>query len=73
MTQLPAHPVTVDRGLLEVDLSQLEVSGDATFSADVGTGAVHIVAPPNTNLVLDYEVSSGVVLDNDATVASGRT
>jgi phage shock protein PspC (stress-responsive transcriptional regulator) len=72
VTQLPAQPVTVDRGLLEVDLSQLELSTDATFSADVGTGAVHIVVPPNTNLVLDYEVSSGVVLDNDATVASGE-
>ena len=30
------------------------------------------MAPPNTNVVLDYSVGNGVVLDNDQTVASGE-
>jgi len=55
-----------------VDLSRLEVTEDATFAADLGTGAVRIVAPPNTNIVLDYSVGNGAVLDNDQTVASGE-
>ena len=72
LAQLPAQPVTVDRGVLNVDLSRLEVTEDATFAADLGTGAVRIVAPPNTNLVLDYSVGGGAVLDNDQTVVSGE-
>ena len=57
VAQLPAQPVTVDRGVLKVDLSRLDVTKDATFAADLGTGAVEIIAPPNTNLVLDYSVA----------------
>jgi phage shock protein PspC (stress-responsive transcriptional regulator) len=72
VAQLPVEPVTVDRGVLRVDLSGLDVTKDATFAADLGTGAVQILAPPNTNLVLDYSVGNGVVLDNDKTVVSGE-
>ncbi|HEY5785634.1 MAG TPA: PspC domain-containing protein [Microlunatus sp.] len=72
VTQLPAQPVTVDRGVLNVDLSRLDLTKDATFAADLGTGAVRIVAPPNTNLVLDYSVRNGVVQDNDQTLVSGE-
>ena len=72
VAQLPAQPVTVERGVLNVDLSRLDVTADATFAADLGTGAVRIVAPPNTNIVLDYSVGNGAVLDNDETVASGE-
>ncbi len=72
VAQLPAQPVTVERGVLNVDLSRLDVTTDATFAADLGTGAVRIVAPPNTNIVLDYSVGNGAVLDNDQTVASGE-
>ena len=72
VAQLPAQPVTVERGVLNVDLSRLDVTTDATFAADLGTGAVRIVAPPNTNVVLDYSVGNGAVLDNDQTVASGE-
>lgn len=72
VTQLPAEPVTVDRGVLNVDLSRLALTKDATFAADLGAGAVRIVAPPNTNLVLDYSVRNGVVQDNDETLVSGE-
>lgn len=70
--QLPGQPVAVDRGVLRVDLSRLDVTRDATFRADIGTGAVEIVPPADTNLVLDYSVDNGVVLDGDVTVASGE-
>ena len=72
VAQLPAAPVIVDRGVLKVDLSRLDVTSDATFAADLGTGAVEIIVPANTNIVLDYSVRNGVVLDNDQTIASGE-
>ena len=72
VSQLPTQPVTQDRGVLKVDLSRLDVTSDATFRADVGLGAVEVVAPPDTNLVLDYAVGNGVVMDNDTTLASGE-
>ena len=65
--QLPAEPVTVERGVLRVDLSQLELTSDATFAADLGTGAIEILAPADTNIVLDYSVRNGVVMDKDET------
>jgi phage shock protein PspC (stress-responsive transcriptional regulator) len=70
-TQFPATPVTVDRGVVKVDLRNVDVTADATFAADLGSGAIHIEVPPNTNVVLDYSVGNGVVMDKDATVASG--
>jgi hypothetical protein len=71
ISQLPTQPVQVDRGVLNVDLSRLDLTSDATFAADLGTGAIHIEVPPDTNLVLDYSIGNGVVMDNDTTVASG--
>ncbi|MDN5764135.1 MAG: PspC domain-containing protein [Microlunatus sp.] len=71
LAALPAQPLTMDRGLVRVDLRQVDVTRDATFSADVGAGAIEILAPANTNLVLDYTVGNGMVMDNDTTIVSG--
>lgn len=69
--QLAAEPVQVQHGLVNVDLTQLDVTSDATLHAELGRGAMEIVVPANTNLVLDYQVGSGVVMDNDDTVVTG--
>lgn len=70
--QLPSQPVVSPRGVLDVDLSRVELTRDATFAAEVGTGAVVITPPPNTNLLLRYEVADGVVLDDETTLVSGQ-
>ena len=70
--QLPAQPVVSERGLLDVDLSRVELTRDSTFAAEVGTGAVVITPPPNTNLVLRYDVTNGVVMDDETAVVSGQ-
>jgi len=71
-SQFPVQPVTVDRGLVSVDLRGVDLTSDATFAADLGTGAIEIEVPPGTNVVLDYSVGSGVVMDNNVTLASGE-
>ena len=71
-SQFPVQPVTVDRGLVSVDLRGVDLTSDATFAADLGTGAIEIEVPPGTNVVLDYSVGNGVVMDNNITLASGE-
>lgn len=70
--QLPTQPVVSPRGVLDVDLSRVDLRDDATFSAEVGTGAVVITPPPNTNLLLRYDVANGVVMDDETTLVSGQ-
>jgi hypothetical protein len=70
--QLPTAPVAVDHGLVAVDLQGVDLTSDTTFAADLGAGAIKIKVPANTNVVLDYSVGNGVVMDNDATIASGQ-
>jgi len=71
-SQFPAQPVTVDRGVVSVDLRGVDLTSDATYAVDLGAGALEIEVPANTNLVLDYSVGNGVVMDNNTTVASGE-
>jgi hypothetical protein len=70
--EFAGQPVAFDRGLVQIDLRDVDLTADATFAADLGTGAVVIDVPADTNLVLDYSVGNGVVSDNDKTVASGE-
>lgn len=69
--QLASEPVQVQHGLVNVDLTQIDVTSDATFHAELGRGAMEIVAPADTNLVLDYRIGNGAVMDNDNTVVTG--
>jgi hypothetical protein len=70
--EFPTQPLTVDRGLVSVDLRGVDLTSDATFAADLGTGVIEIEVPPGTNVVLDYTVGNGVVMDNNTTLASGE-
>ncbi|MFT4166432.1 MAG: PspC domain-containing protein [Microlunatus sp.] len=69
--QLTSEPVQVQDGLVNVDLTQVAVTGDTTFHAELGRGAMEIIAPADTNLVLDYRIGNGAVMDNDTTVVTG--
>lgn len=69
--QLASEPVQVQHGLVNVDLTQLEVTSDAVLHAELNRGAMEIMAPADTNLVLDYRIGNGVVMDNDNTVVTG--
>ena len=71
LSQLAAEPVAVQHGLVNVDLSRVDVTSDATFHAELGRGAMEIKVPADTNLVLDYRIGNGVVMDNDDTVVTG--
>lgn len=69
---LPSAPLTLDRGVVHVDLRQLDLTEDATFAADLGSGAMVVEVPADTTVVLDYRVGNGAVVNDDATVASGE-
>lgn len=69
--QLTSEPVQVEHGLVNVDLTRVDVTEDAVFHAEVGRGAMEVKAPANTNLVIDYRIGNGVVMDNDNTVVTG--
>jgi hypothetical protein len=71
-SELPATPMVVDRGVVRVDLHQLDLTEDATFAADLGAGAMVVEVPADTTVVLDYRVGNGAVMNNDATVATGE-
>lgn len=71
LSQLATEPVAVQHGLVNVDLTQVDVTSDATFQAELGRGAMEVKVPADTNLVLDYRVGNGVVMDNDDTVVTG--
>lgn len=71
VSELPSQPLVVDHGVVSVDLRNIDVTSDVTFAADLGAGAIEIEVPANTNLVLDYSVGTGAVMDNNTTVASG--
>lgn len=71
VSELPSQPVVVDHGVVGVDLRQVEVTSDVEYALDLGTGAVEIKVPANTNLVLDYAVGTGAVMNDSTTLASG--
>lgn len=65
------QPLAVDHGVVTVDLTDVALTSDATFAADLGVGAIELKVPSGTNVVLDYAVGNGAVVDGDTTLASG--
>lgn len=51
----------LDVGQLVVDLRGLKLTGDARYAAAVDLGSVTVMAPPDTNLVVNYTVDAGAV------------
>ena len=61
VADLPAAGDHRDAGALDVDLSKLVLTKDATYTADVDLGQLRITVPPKTNVVVDYSVDAGAV------------
>ncbi len=61
VADLPAAGDHRDAGALDVDLSKLVLTKDATYTSDVDLGQLRITVPPKTNVVVDYSVDAGAV------------
>jgi len=73
-TSAAAFPVdgdSLDTGDLQVDLSGLTLTSDATYRAQVDTGRVVVKTPPGTGVTLRYAVDTGDVSAYGAHLASG--
>lgn len=67
----PADGDRLDVGDLQVDLSGLTLTSDATYRAAVDTGRVVVRTPPGTGVVLRYTVDTGDVQAYGGHLASG--
>lgn len=73
-TSAAAFPVDGDRldtGDLEVDLTGLTLTSDATYRAVVDTGRVVVITPSGTGVALHYDVDTGDVQAYGGHLASG--
>ena len=67
----PADGDRLDVGSLDVDLTGLTLTSDATYRADVDTGRVVVRTPPGTGVALRYAVDTGDVRAYGRSVGSG--
>ena len=67
----PADGDQLDTGDLQVDLSGLTLTDDATYRADVDTGRIVVRTPPGTGVTLRYAVDTGDVQVYGSHLASG--
>lgn len=61
----------LDVGSLDVDLTGLTLTSDATYRADVDTGRVVVTTPPGTGVILRYTVDTGDVRAYGGSLGSG--
>jgi phage shock protein PspC (stress-responsive transcriptional regulator) len=59
--QLPATGDSEDFGSLSVDLSQLPMTQDATYTAHIDLGRLAITVPKDANVVINYRADVGAV------------
>ena len=71
LAELPAAGDSQDFGELSVDLSQLAVTGDATYRAHVDVGQIDVTAPRDANVVINYKADLGAVRAFGAEVQGG--
>jgi predicted membrane protein len=71
VAELPPAGDSRTAGELTVDLSQLDLDADATYTAHVGTGRLEVVVPPEANVALRYRVGAGVVEAYGSKVSGG--
>jgi phage shock protein PspC (stress-responsive transcriptional regulator) len=68
---LPPAGDRLDVGRLEVDLSQLRVDRDLTYTARVGLGSLEVTVPPDVPVRIDYRVAAGMMIAYGEPVAAG--
>ena len=61
VADLPAAGDSEDFGELSVDLSQLAMTSDATYSAHVDLGRLEITVPKDANVLINYSADLGEV------------
>nr|WP_294695569.1 PspC domain-containing protein [uncultured Friedmanniella sp.] len=61
VAELPVTPEELGSGRVTVDLSQLQLSSDATYRAHLGAGRLEVVVPPGANVEVRYDVDYGQV------------
>ncbi len=71
LVELPAAGDSQDFGELSVDLSQLAVTGDATYRAHVDVGQIDVTVPRDANIVINYKADLGAVRAFGAEVQGG--
>ena len=71
VADLPAAGDSEDFGELSVDLSQLEMTSDATYSAHVDLGRLEITVPKDANVLINYTADLGEVRAYGAEVQAG--
>jgi phage shock protein PspC (stress-responsive transcriptional regulator) len=69
--ELPARGDHRDVGTLIVDLSGLPVRTDTAYAARVDLGAVDVIVPPGTQVVVRYAADGGSVTTFGRSIASG--
>jgi len=71
LAELPAAGDSQDFGELSIDLSQLAVTGDATYRAHVDVGQIAVTVPRDANVVINYKADLGAVRVFGAEVQGG--
>jgi hypothetical protein len=71
LAELPAAGDSQDFGELSIDLSQLTVTGDATYQAHVDVGQIAVTVPRDANVVINYKADLGAVRVFGAEVQGG--
>jgi len=71
MADLPAAGDSEDFGELSVDLSQLAMTSDATYSAHVDLGRLEITVPKDANVLINYTADLGEVRAYGVQVRAG--
>ena len=61
LAELPAAGDSEDFGELSVDLSQLAVTTDASYTAHVELGRLEVTVPKDVNVVVNYSADMGAV------------
>jgi phage shock protein PspC (stress-responsive transcriptional regulator) len=71
LTELPAAGDSEDFGKLTVDLTQLAITKDATYTAHVDLGQLVVTVPKEANVVINYRADLGAVRAYGADVRAG--
>jgi phage shock protein PspC (stress-responsive transcriptional regulator) len=61
LAELPAAGDSEDFGNLSIDLSQLAITTDTSYSAHVDLGHLEVTVPKDANVVLNYSADMGAV------------
>jgi phage shock protein PspC (stress-responsive transcriptional regulator) len=71
LAELPVAGDSEDFGKLSVDLSQLAVTSDASYTAHVDLGQLEVTVPKDAHVVVNYNADMGAVRAYGAEVRAG--